>query len=198
MAIRLRQVAMGTAIWLAAMAQAHAEARELGRASGNWAGAAGGGYAFDAVLYDDEGQAHLQIWQTMNPEITNSIPSFDKNAITLRNDDVARGRQTLQVVEGPEAAVLRIVSQYDTADGRVNEVIEAQFAEFEFVVTGYSIRRDEAGSATASHDCTLDLRAKTRVVDGVSEPIPAAQSGGDNLWYWGPNVAFDRGLCPAF
>ena len=167
---------------------------DLGSVSGNWAGQSNEGYYFSATLHDDGGKAHLWIWQTSNPDIESSIPAFDKNDITLRNADVAGGSQRLEVVEGPDSSTLNIVTRYSDASGQVEEVVQAQFLDFQFTVVGYAITHFENGT---SQSCTLDLRANTRVVDGIESQIAARGFEDDNLWYWGPNVAFERGLCPA-
>lgn len=170
----------------------------LGRASGNWAGTSGQGFHFDATLARKDGQVELWIWQTMTPDVAGSIPDLINHNIVTPMPEGVSGTQTLEAIEGPESAVLNIVTEFSDATGVTHEVVQAQFQDFQFTVTGYSVSYlAHEADGTGAYSCILDLQANTREVDGVKDTLPQRSFEDDNLYYWRPNAAFDRELCPA-
>ena len=167
----------------------------LGEAGGNWAGATGQGFAFRAVLSDQDGAARLQIWQGLPGEPLTGDPAFDATGLVWRDNIIAGGRQTLALHEGPAQTTLRIVTESADEMGEAVEELEIRFIDNQFTVIGYSLQLTGAPDG-AEYLCTVDLLEDIAVFNGTARALEPRSAEADNLSDWTPQAALDRGYCP--
>lgn len=183
-----------TALGLSSAARADTVLSEV---SGNWAGTSGQGFDFRAILSEAGGETRLQIWQGMNGIVPGGAAELDLHPAVYRDNIIAGDRQGLQVIAGPEATVLRILTESEDEQYGFREAVDVQFIDFQFTVIAYAVDLTEFASAEGNYSCHVDLRANTRVVNGVTESLPDRPAEADNLSGWGPDAALTKGLCPA-
>lgn len=169
----------------------------LGEVDGNWAGASGQGFLFRAILTDEGGKARLRIWQAMDEAGLEGEPQLDVTPVVYRDNIIAGGKQGLDLAVGPDASTLKIVT--DSADEQYGfqETVSIQFLDFQYTVVAYDVILTDFQTPGQSYACSVDLRANSRVVNGVAESLPPRAFEEDNLSAWGPDAALAKGLCPA-
>ena len=179
---------------LVAMAQA-AAAEPRAEATGNWAGAAGGGFHFRATLDGVADSVTLVIRNgmdgvpstTVEPELV--VPDFALSAFATNR---------LEVVEGPEGSTLQVVTDFADETGEGREVVSLRFIDFQFTVTGYAFRLAEyTDGGTRDYGCEVDLLAGKVTEDGRTRDLPAMDSAALNASGWRHDAAFTRGWCSA-
>ncbi|MEZ5796704.1 MAG: hypothetical protein R3D63_03955 [Paracoccaceae bacterium] len=166
------------------------------RVAGNWAGHSGQGFAFVALLDEDGGAARLRIWQGLAEVIEGDDPQLVVTPVAARSPGMAPQDQGLSLAVGPEATVLRIETRQVTDAGSRYEAVEVQFLDFQFTVVGYTQEFTPSGGAPVQA-CRVDLRRNLRWLDGVEAEIADRPFEADNLAFWTPTAAADRGYCPA-
>lgn len=169
----------------------------LGEVSGNWAGASGQGFVFRAVLTDEGGQARLRIWQGMDAASLQGEAQLDVAPVVYRDNIIAGDKQGLELAVGQDASTLKIVTDSDDEQYRFQETVSVQFLDFQYTVVAYDVIVTDFTDPAQSYACSVDLRANSRVVNGVAESLPPRAFEDDNLSAWGPDAALAKGLCPA-
>lgn len=167
----------------------------LGEVRGNWAGTSGLGFDFRAELTEEAGAARLRIWQGMGGMLE-SAPQFDATGVVYRDNIIAGGVQTLDLVTTGTATELLIVTQGTDEMGEVREVVRVAYLDNQFTVVGYSIAL--TGSPDGhDYDCTVDLAQDSVTAMGETLALAPRAFEADNLSDWGPGEAFTRGFCPS-
>ena len=163
----------------------------LSETGGNWAGASGEGFSFLARLSQNEDMARLVIWggSPGSAAVAEGEPELDNPVIAL---GAFATKQALEVAEGVDGSVLRIVTDYADEEGTGRIVTELQFLDNQFTVVGYHHSGEMAGRDIA---CDVDLWKMTAVEDGetrVLEPVGFEALNASD-WTW--DAAYERGFC---
>ncbi len=170
--------------------------RDLGDvASGNWAGAAGGGFFFRAELQPEADLAALRIWNGMD-----AIPSGSgAPELNVADFGVAAFATALrlEVAERPEGSFLQVITEFADEEAEGREVVEIQFLDFQYTITGYSIEMtlENFDAPPENFSCKVDTRAGIVVENGKERRLPAMDFEALNASSWKEAAAFDRGWC---
>lgn len=178
---------------VAAVSQAYAE--PYSEVTGNWAGASLGGFYFRATLEQNEDAGALKIWNAMDavpdgkaePEL--NVPRFVLLAFATD--------QHLEVEDGHESAVLKVVSAYADEVGTGTVQVSLQYIDNQFTIIGYEHRGEEHidGGKTSPHSCLIDFEAGKVTQDGQTRDLPAMDFEARNASAWTETAPYDRGWC---
>ncbi|MFN4193444.1 MAG: hypothetical protein ACK4FR_10920 [Tabrizicola sp.] len=168
----------------------------LSEASGNWAGSSNQGFFFLARLIQNEDKLRLTIWNGAMEGVPSPAgdPDFDNPGIAL---GAFATRQALEVLDGPDGAILQIVVEFADEEAEGRSVTQLQFLDNQYTVVGYYHRStfDNPGGEPGIHECEVDLWNMTSTENGTTrqlEPVGFEALNASD-WTWG--AAFDRGFC---
>jgi hypothetical protein len=163
----------------------------LSEVTGNWAGTAGNGFYFRAVLTQEEDRARLRIWQDLNGVPEGGDPQFDNGEIAL---GAFTTLQELRLRETGEGTVMTVFTGFADETGSGRERVEIRYMDNQFTVVGYHLELDtEVG---APWICRVDMLGGFREVENVGSEfaVPAFEDLNASAWF--PGAAFDDGYCP--
>jgi hypothetical protein len=182
------------ALCLAAV-PAHAEIM-LSEVTGNWAGKAGGGFYFRAVLTQEGDAARLRIWQDLGGVPEGGDPQMDNPEIAL---GAFTTTQELRLRETGEGTVLTVFTGFADETGSGRERVDIRYMDNQFTVVGYMLELDavEMDVSLPPWSCQLDLLDGYRTVnnEGSEFPAPAFEDLNASVWFAG--AAISQGFCPA-
>ena len=188
---------LAAGLGLAAASPALAEDQLRDEATGNWAGPAGGGFFFRAEIDTRGTFSELRIWNGMDavPDGKGS-PELDAPGFAIASYVTA---QQLEVVSDSDGSVLQVVTDFADESGEGREIVELQFLDFQFTITGYALDLelyDFSGPSTP-YSCKVDTRRGEVVENGKQRSLPAMDSDALNASDWKEGAAFERGWCNA-
>jgi hypothetical protein len=184
-----------TALFLS-LGLAPALAEPISEVTGNWAGEAGNGFSFRAVLSDRDGKARLEIWNGMDGDIPDGPAQLDVTGIVWRGNLIEAGEQRLEVSEGPDATLLQIVTETSDEEYRSREALAVQYIDNQFTVVGYYAASSDINTGGDAFECDVDVWKDEVVVNGARRDVPALDFEAKNASQWTETSAVDMGYCP--
>jgi hypothetical protein len=166
----------------------------LSEVTGNWAGQAGGGFYFRAVLTQEEDRARLRIWQDLNGVPEGGDPQFDNGEIAL---GAFTTLQELRLRETGEGTVMTVFTGFADETGSGREVVDIRYMDNQFTVVGYRLELDAVSMDVElpPSTCVVDLLNGFLTVDNVDSEfaVPAFEDLNATGWY--PGAAIAKGYC---
>jgi hypothetical protein len=168
----------------------------MSEASGNWAGASNQGFFFLARLTQNEDKLRLTIWNGAMEGVPSpdAEPEFDNPAIAL---GAFATRQALEVLDGPDGAILQIVVEYADEEAEGRSVTQLQFIDNQYTVVGYAQHStfQALDGPPETRDCEVDLWRMTSTENGTTRQLEPVGFEALNASDWTWDAAFERGFC---
>lgn len=168
----------------------------ISEVSGNWAGAAGNGFSFRAVLSDQDGRARLEVWNGMEGTLPEGPAQLDVTGIVWRGNLIEAGEQRLETRTGPEGTLLQIVTETSDEQYRAREVLAIRYLDNQFTVVGYYTASSDINTGGDAFECDVDVWNDEAVVNGARRDVASRDFESKNVSLWTETSAVDMGYCP--